>query len=161
MIQSDLQDLVQNLRRKNLHIGFAESCTGGLLSAEITKQAGVSDVFLGSIVSYANHVKKDLLGVKAESLLAQGAVSEVVALEMVRGAKTQLKAETAIAITGIAGPTGGSPQKPVGTVWFAVSGPDFEVTEQRHFNGTREQIQQQAALAAVQLMNDALKGIKS
>lgn len=160
MIQNDLQDLVQSLRRKNLHIGFAESCTGGLLSAELTKQAGVSDVFLGSIVSYANQVKKDLLGVGADSLMQEGAVSEIVALEMVRGVRAQFKAETAIAITGIAGPGGGTSQKPVGTVWLAVSGPDFEVAEKKHFNGTREQIQQQAALAAVQLMNDVLKGHK-
>lgn len=159
-MQNDLQDLVQNLRRKNLHIGFAESCTGGLLSAELTKQAGVSDVFLGSIVSYANQVKKDLLGVGADSLMQEGAVSEIVALEMVRGVRKQFRVETAIAITGIAGPGGGSPQKPVGTVWLAVSGPDFEVAEKKHFNGSREQIQQQAAMAAVQLMNDALKGHK-
>lgn len=159
-MQNDLQDLVQSLRRKNLHIGFAESCTGGLLSAELTKQAGVSDVFLGSIVSYANQVKKDLLGVGADSLMQEGAVSEIVALEMVRGVRSQFKAETAIAITGIAGPGGGTSQKPVGTVWLAVSGPDFEVAEKKHFNGTREQIQQQAALAAVQLMNDVLKGHK-
>lgn len=110
------------LRDKKLKIGFAESCTGGLLSSYFTQMSGVSDVFDGSVVSYANSVKEDVLGVKRETLIQYGAVSKECAAEMVAGALKVLKTDVAIAITGIAGPNGGTEAKPVGTVYIAVAG---------------------------------------
>jgi nicotinamide-nucleotide amidase len=140
-----LAEVVLELRRKKLRVSFAESCTGGKLSAAITEIPGISDIFVGSVISYANEVKIDLLGVRREALIDEGAVSEVVVRQMAQGVRQQLKTECSVAITGIAGPTGGSQQKPVGTVWFAACGPDFEVAEQKSFVGSRIDIQNQAA----------------
>ena len=102
----------------------AESCTGGELSARLTKHPGSSDYFLGSIVSYSNHLKETALGVSKKNLQAQGAVSQEVVVEMVKGAKKLTGADYAIATSGIAGPDGGTPEKPVGTIWSAISTPD-------------------------------------
>jgi nicotinamide-nucleotide amidase len=99
----------------------AESCTGGLISKLITDVPGASSVFTGSIVSYSNEIKKRLLGVQPDILIRHGAVSEPTALEMARGARRACGADVAISTTGIAGPGGGTPDKPVGTVWVAIS----------------------------------------
>lgn len=139
-----LESLIAELRRQKLTVSFAESCTGGHLSAAITEISGVSDIFMGSVVCYANEVKFDLLGVRRETLIEEGAVSENVARQMAQGVRQQLKTGCSVAITGIAGPTGGSVQKPVGTVWFAVSGPNFEAAEKKLFTGSRVEIQNQS-----------------
>ncbi|MBC7370959.1 MAG: CinA family protein [Bdellovibrionaceae bacterium] len=137
-----LRDLLQLLRSRKLTMGFAESCTGGLLSATVTALPGVSDVFMGSIVSYSNAAKMAVLGVEESALKKEGAVSEIVALQMAQGTRKQLKVEVSVAITGIAGPTGGTPTKPVGTVCFAVSGPGVaESTIRKQFTGERNEIQ--------------------
>ena len=146
-----IQKLVETLRDKKLKIGFSESCTGGLLSSQLTALAGVSDIYMGSFITYSYESKSDLLGVSSELLAQQGAVCEEVAIQMVRGTCLKLKVDCAISITGIAGPTGGSSDKPVGTVWFAVKGPNFEVAEKRLFSGKRQEIQSQAADFAVEL----------
>lgn len=116
------QNIVQDLRDKGLYVGFAESCTGGLLSRVFTQISGVSAVFKGSVVSYDNSVKMYVLGVKQDTLNEHGAVSHQCAEEMVNGALKVLNVDLAVSITGVAGPTGGTADKPVGTVFVAVKG---------------------------------------
>ena len=113
--------LVLSLRKRGLTLACAESCTGGLIAKRITDISGCSDVFLGGCVTYANEAKEKLLGVKHETLEEYGAVSEQTAREMARGVRLALGADVGIATTGIAGPGGGTPEKPVGTVYIAVS----------------------------------------
>lgn len=144
------------LRQRGWTVAFAESCTGGLLSASVTELAGVSDVFLGSVVSYSNEAKKDLLHVDEATLRSVGAVSEETAREMARGARQVLKADAAVAVTGIAGPTGGSPAKPVGTVCFAAAVPGQETVTTRHFTGDRVSVQTQAVEFALEFLAESL-----
>lgn len=137
-----LQELIRSLRDQKLTVSFAESCTGGALSAFITEQPGVSDIFLGSVVSYSNEAKVDLLGIRRDTLMQEGAVSEAIARQMAHGVRRQFKTDWSVAITGIAGPTGGTPEKPVGTVCFAIAGPSFEDSRKEIFSGDRKAIQQ-------------------
>jgi nicotinamide-nucleotide amidase len=145
-------DLIQIFREKKLTMSFAESCTGGKLSALITELAGVSDVYLGSVVSYSNEAKVNLLGVRREALFSEGAVSELVARQMAQGVREKLQSEWSVAITGIAGPSGGTSAKPVGTVCFAVCGPQFESSDKKLFSGSRIQIQSLSADYAMELL---------
>lgn len=151
--RTKLDLLINNLRSKKATISFAESCTGGKLSAKLTEIPGVSDIFMGSVVSYSNAAKEDFLGVLRETIQKFGAVSEATALQMAKGAQKGFKTQWALGITGIAGPDGGSAEKPVGTVCFAVVGPNFEWTGRKHFLGTRVQIQEQSVDFAVDLVN--------
>lgn len=112
---------VEALRRAGLTVAFAESCTGGLISKRITDISGASEVFLGSCVTYANEAKMRLIGVKEETLARFGAVSSETATEMARGVREALSADIGVSVTGIAGPTGGTPEKPVGTVFLGIS----------------------------------------
>lgn len=139
-------------------VGLAESCTGGLLSSWICAHPGVSSFFLGAVVSYARSVKRDVLGVPETLLQAHGDVSVPVAKAMANGACEHLGCAWAVSITGVAGPSGGSPQKPVGTVCFAVVGPGLEkaVTQQFPASGGRQDIQRQAALFAFDLLLNAM-----
>lgn len=114
---------IECLRRRGLTMASAESCTGGNIAALVTSIAGASDVFIGSVVSYSNDVKMKVLGVRPETLDAHGAVSEETVRQMAEGARTNIGADYAVATSGIAGPGGGSPEKPVGTVWTAITGP--------------------------------------
>ena len=118
--------LVSTLREKGLTISTAESCTGGLIAKRITDISGSSSVFLGSAVTYANSAKEALVGVSHETLTKNGAVSEAVAKEMARGIRKALGSDIDISTTGIAGPTGGTEEKPVGTVWVGISDKDGE-----------------------------------
>lgn len=115
------QVIVESLKRQNKTLALAESCTGGAISNRITDVPGASEVFLGGIVSYSNSAKQKFLGVNPESLAAHGAVSDVVAREMAQGARERFGADFALAVTGIAGPGGGSAEKPVGTVFIALA----------------------------------------
>ncbi|MCB0634573.1 MAG: nicotinamide-nucleotide amidohydrolase family protein [Lewinella sp.] len=116
-----LEAVIGNLLREHqLTISTAESCTGGFVAHLITSIAGSSDYFKGSIVAYANEIKEAVLGVRPETLMTHGAVSEATVREMVNGALRVMKTDLAIAISGIAGPGGGTPEKPVGTIWMAV-----------------------------------------
>ena len=160
MLQTEilLQELLTLLRSRKLTIGFAESCTGGLLSASFTALSGVSDVFSGAVVSYSNGVKIEVLGVAESTLKKEGAVSEGVARQMAQGARKKLKVDVSVAITGIAGPTGGTPDKPVGTVCFASAGPGLaESSTQKHFSGGRKEVQEASVQFAVEYLISKLK----
>lgn len=151
-----LQELIRSLRDQKLTVGFAESCTGGALSAFLTEQAGISDIFLGSVVSYSNEAKVDLLGVRRDTLMQEGAVSESIARQMAHGVRRQLKTDWSVAITGIAGPSGGTPTKPVGTVCIAIAGPNFEDSRKEHFSGDRKAIQQASVDYSVRWLFEVL-----
>lgn len=153
--------MITSLRNRKETLCFAESCTGGLLSSQVTKQAGVSDVFMGSFVTYSNRMKREILGVPPHILSTVGAVSRTVALHMALGAKTLTETHWAVSITGIAGPSGGTDTKPVGTVCFAFVGPGFEKTTQESFTGSREEVQQQSVHFAIKTMNQFLSHGKS
>ena len=134
-------------------LGVAESCTGGYISHLVTSVPGCSDYYLGSVVSYSNNIKEKVLGVKAETLEKNGAVSEEVALQMVEGVKKILGVDYAVSTTGIAGPTGGTPDKPVGTVWIAISGPNNTFAKKYVFVGDhREHNITRSAQTALQML---------
>lgn len=156
---SSLQKLKTLCEQRDWRVALAESCTGGLLSSWLTAQPGVSNFFIGSVVSYARSVKENILQVPGPVLAAQGEVSVAVAQFMARGVRQQLQSTWSAAITGIAGPGGGSVDKPVGTVCFAVSGPGFEKACLQHFDSkqSRVDIQRQAALFALDFLLDAMK----
>lgn len=142
-------ELAGLLEQRKWTLGTAESCTGGLLSHQLTNVSGSSAWFRGTVVAYADEIKTGLLGVDAEILENHGAVSEECVLEMVRGARKALGVDAAVAISGIAGPTGGTEEKPVGTVWMAVAGPEREATSLRNFEGSREEVKHLSAQAAL------------
>ncbi|MGR3809411.1 competence/damage-inducible protein A [Jiulongibacter sp. NS-SX5] len=117
------------LLEKEATVSFAESCTGGFLSHSLTRNAGSSAYYLGSVTAYANAVKMNLLGVKEETLKSYGAVSEQTVIEMAEGVRKRMGSTYAVSTSGIAGPGGGSPDKPVGTIWIACAGPEKTVTK--------------------------------
>ncbi len=151
--------LLAALRERGMTFSSAESCTGGQIGARITAVPGASEVYVGSVISYSNSVKRGLLGVREETLAAHGAVSEETAREMALGARRATGADLAVSVTGIAGPGGGTAEKPVGTVCFGVADADGVVTQTMHFSprGTRERIRLQAASHAMRM---ALKRLK-
>jgi PncC family amidohydrolase len=135
-------------------IAFAESCTGGALASRITSEPGASKYFAGSIVCYQEHIKRDVLGVSAEYLQKYGAVSEQVALEMLSGVLRVMSADFGIAITGFAGPEGGTPEVPVGTVWLAWGAPAQKPhIEKLQLSGTRIQIIEQVLSRALGILS--------
>jgi len=140
------------LRRARNTLAVAESCTAGIVSTRLTEHAGSSDVFAGGVVAYSNEVKQALLGVTTDALESHGAVSEAVAQQMALGVRNAVGADVGVAITGIAGPGGGSQEKPIGTVWFAVSTPSGLRTECTLFTGDREAVRERAAQAALALV---------
>jgi nicotinamide-nucleotide amidase len=145
--------IVSELVRRRLTVGTAESCTGGAVADALVDVAGASQTFRGSIVAYANDIKAGLLGVPEATLAAAGAVSEETALAMARGARARLGVDVAVSTTGIAGPDGGTPEKPVGLVWFGYAGPDGEAEAVKlNFPGTRADIRRRAATAALSLI---------
>ena len=153
----ELEELARLLLARGETLGTAESCTGGLISAWLTSLPGSSDWFRGGVVSYANEVKSSLLGVPEGLLTAHGAVSEAVALAMAAGAIKTLKVDHSLAVTGIAGPGGGSPEKPVGTVWLSWSVAGKTFAEHCLFAGDRSAIRAQAAAKALSGLLDTLK----
>lgn len=142
----------ERLRAKGWKLTLAESCTGGKVSGRIASVPGASDYLDRAFVTYSNQAKMDLLGVPREMLEVHGAVSEPVALSMANGACRVSGVEVAVAITGIAGPTGGSPEKPVGTVFMACVAPCGQTVEVHQFDGDRETIQESSVLAALALL---------
>src|SRR5215510_3508908 len=140
------------LKARGLKLGAAESCTGGLIGSRITDIPGSSEYFLGSIVAYAYEVKVALLGVSWDTLNKYGAVSRETVLGMAYGARKQLKSDIAISVSGIAGPGGGTPEKPVGTTWIGLVTPDGEWAKVFHFTGSREENKSSSATAALEML---------
>jgi nicotinamide-nucleotide amidase len=143
--------------REREDLAAAESCTGGLISKLLTDIAGSSDYFLGGVVSYDNSAKTRFLAVSEQTLSERGAVSSETALEMARGARERFGSDLAVAVTGIAGPDGGTPAKPVGTVFFAVAGGDSEIHKKREFLGDRATVRQAAAQFALELVRRSVE----
>lgn len=150
------EEIVKTCTLKGVHIGFAESLTGGLISANIVNIPGASAILEGSIVSYSNEVKINVLGVDPEVIRTEGAVSEPCAKQMAEGARKVLGADFTVSVTGIAGPGGGSPQKPVGTVYIGVSAPDLNYARKFLFEGNREEIRDLTVLEALKMLKEVL-----
>jgi len=145
------EEVGRRLLAKKAKLAVAESCTGGLIAKLVTDIAGSSDWFERGLVTYSNASKQDLLGVAPEILRSFGAVSRETAEAMARGLLVMTPADWGVAVTGIAGPGGGSPEKPVGLVWFGWAHRSGKVdTESRQFDGSRAQIREAAAEAALQ-----------
>lgn len=136
------EQIVSLMCEKKLTLASAESCTGGMFASRIIDVPGVSEVFKAGFVTYANEAKQNLIGVKEETLAQFGAVSEQTAREMVLGAMKAAKADMAVATTGIAGPGGGTKEKPVGLVYIACGSADDIVVERCYFDGSRKEIRQ-------------------
>ena len=152
-----VEELILDLaREQGLTLGLAESCTGGLVAARLTSVPGASDVLRGGIVAYENEVKLAQLGVPEETLVAHGAVSAETATAMAEGARTSLDADVAVAVTGIAGPGGGTPEKPVGLVHIHAAGPGRAFARELHLPGDREAIRRRATAAALHLLRKLL-----
>ena len=147
----------QLLRKSGMKLAVAESCTGGLVADHITDVPGSSDYFRGGIVAYSYEAKVTLLGVSWSTLRAHGAVSRETVMEMALGARTALGADVAVSISGIAGPGGGMPNKPVGTTWFGLSTEEEDLAYLREFTGDRRKNKMQAANAALQILVDFLQ----
>lgn len=144
-------------RKRGLHIATAESCTGGMIAAALTDVAGSSDVFERGFVTYSNDAKQELIAVPPPILAKHGAVSAETAEAMARGALARSRADVAISVTGIAGPGGGSAEKPVGLVWFGIARKVGEnLTVREIFPGDRTAIRQAAVARALQLLEDAV-----
>lgn len=143
-------------RRRGWRLGTAESCTGGLIAGRLTDVAGSSDVVQGGIVAYANPAKRALLGVPPDVLEREGAVSETVALAMAEGCRRALGVEVAVAVTGIAGPGGATPTKPVGLVHLAVATPATTRHQRAVFPGDRQAVRAATVAAALDLLDEAL-----
>ena len=151
--KSAARELFLIFKEKRLTFATAESCTGGMIGEAITEIPGSSEVYLGGVISYANSVKENVLGVSHDTLITYGAVSVETAREMAEGVRRLTGADVAVSVTGIAGPDGGSAAKPVGTVCFGVSSADGVKTERVQFSPalTREDIRRAAVLYALRL----------
>jgi PncC family amidohydrolase len=164
-VNSSAQDLDALLREiqalllaRHATVATAESCTGGLLAASLTRLAGSSAAYLGGVSAYANAVKERMLGVDAATIARVGAVSAEVATAMAQGARARIGADYAISLTGIAGPSGGTAEKPVGTVFGAVATPTDTRAHRWLFPGDREAVRQAAAHAALAALAAVLRG---
>ncbi|HJX04974.1 MAG TPA: CinA family protein [Thermoplasmata archaeon] len=140
------------LRSKDLTISVAESCTGGKVGDLLTDVSGSSDYFVGGVISYSNRAKSELLGVRENTLAAKGAVSDEVARQMASGVRKSLHANIGVGITGIAGPFGGTPKKPVGLVYIAVDSDKGTISARSMFKGSRTQVKKQSAERALNLV---------
>lgn len=149
------ENLVALLRARGLTCATAESCTGGGVGSAITSVPGSSAVFSGGVISYSNEVKNRVLGVSQETLNTVGAVSSETAIQMARGARELLRADIVVSITGIAGPDGGSEEKPVGLVWFGIASEAGERAEKAIFRGDRARIREQAVIHALGMLTIA------
>jgi len=156
-IETAAKQLAECLRNQNKTLAVAESCTGGWVAKALTDLAGSSEWFSGGIVSYTNAAKQTLLNVDEASLITFGAVSEQVATQMAKGVLTAFDSSVSVAITGVAGPSGGTADKPVGMVCFATAdafkGP---IACTKNFSGNREKVRKQAVLMAIQLLLEKL-----
>ena len=149
----------QALIERHLTLAVAESCTGGLIGHRLTNVPGSSTYFLGGVIGYSYDAKERLLGVSHDTLYDFGAVSEQTVREMARGARRALGADIAVAVTGIAGPGGAMPGKPVGLTWIALSARDTDEARQFTWSGNRETNKAQSADAALSLLAGYLRGL--
>jgi nicotinamide-nucleotide amidase len=159
-LQDDIAQLLREYQAKTgklLTIGIVESATGGRISDKITNVPGSSDYYKGSIVSYTNEAKTEIVGVKKQTLKKHGAVSSKTAIEMAKGGRKLLNVDICISDTGIAGPTGATPGKPVGLFYLGLSAKDTAMAKEHHFPGNREQNKQNAAEAALTLLKEYLQ----
>jgi nicotinamide-nucleotide amidase len=156
-LEEEIGDL---LRQQRLTLGVVESATGGLISHRITNVPGSSDYYKGSVTAYSNEVKSAVVGVSQDSLLNYGAVSPQVAEEMAEGGKMLLGADICIADTGIAGPAGATPEKPVGLFYLGLSHGESTFSRKHQFRGDREQNKQNAAEAALSWLKEYLLSLK-
>lgn len=155
-ISSLVHQVKERCLKNNLTISTAESCTGGLIGGAITSEPGISACYPGGIVSYANEVKNEILGVSNDTLLSVGAVSPECAKQMAEGVRLLLKTDSAVAVTGIAGPDGGTPQKPVGLVYIATATPNRTTVEKNIFSGNRDEVRQATVKKALEMLLDTL-----
>jgi nicotinamide-nucleotide amidase len=144
------------LTKKHMTVSVCESCTGGMLGSMITEIPGSSRYFIGGVIAYADRIKK-LVGVKAATLHKEGAVSERTAREMAQGVRRTLKTDIGVSVTGIAGPTGGSEEKPVGLVYVGLATAKSCLVEHRKFRGSRNTIRKKACLHALEMLCVLLK----
>ena len=151
--------VVREFTARGKTVALAESCTGGFISNRLTNVPGASAVFLGGLVTYSNDAKQTILGVRAETLAAHGAVSEAVAREMAEGAREKLRADFAVSVTGIAGPAGGTPEKPVGTVWMALASAAGTIAKHRGNAWDRETFKFVTSQQALELLRRAVMGV--
>lgn len=156
--EARLGDIGDALRRRGWRLAVAESCTGGLVLKLLTDLPGSSDFVCGGVVAYADEVKTGILGVSERILRSHGAVSEEAVRALAEGARSRLGADIGIGVTGIAGPGGAVPGKPVGTVWFGLASPEGIEAERVHFSGNRERVREDAADRALELLLRALGG---
>lgn len=151
------KDLLEKAQTRGVTIGVVESCTGGLLGAAITAMPGSSAVFMGGFMTYSNDLKERLVGVSHDTLRKHGAVSEDTAREMAAGARERLGVDLAISITGVAGPGGGSAEKPIGTVCFGLATSDGVSSETQLFaNMTRNRVRDYAVMHAMKCLSEAV-----
>jgi len=155
-INNNIEKIIQNLTKQNKTISFAESCTGGRIAAAFTAVSGASAVLDGSVVSYSNDIKHTWLGVDKEVLENFGAVSAQCVTQMLEGIKNLSGADYALAVSGIAGPTGGTKEKPVGTVYIGLQTPFSQEVFQCFFHGDRESIQEQSTTFAIEKLEEYL-----
>ena len=154
---TNYHQLIDTLKEKKLTISTAESCTGGLISRLITDVPGSSEVFIGGVVSYSNEMKMKWLGVNQETLEKYGAVSEQTVGEMLNGIMRETGSDLAIAVSGIAGPTGGTTEKPAGTVFIGVVFQERKDVKKYLFQGSREDVRMKSAMKVVEMISNLLK----
>ncbi len=154
---SPITVVTQKLSERQATISVAESCTGGLLASFLSHSSGSSNFFLGGVVSYANSAKEDILKVDKNFILKYGAVSEPVAKDMARGVRSLFFSDYSLSITGIAGPTGGTDEKPVGTVWIGYCDDRHNIAKKFSFAGDRESIRQQSCEASLRLLLEMME----
>ena len=157
-LKTTSEKLFSVLSEKKVTFGTAESCTGGLIAKTVTDLSGISEYYYGTVVSYSNSVKQNVLNVKEDTLKQHGAVSSYTAIQMAEGARDVLGCDYAVSTTGIAGPTGGTKEKPVGLVYIACAGKGKKtVVTENHFSGTRKEIREQATEKALNMLVEQIE----
>lgn len=159
-INKEAKLLYNNCTKKGIFITTAESCTGGLIASSIVSISGSSNIFKSSFITYSNQMKTKLLNITSEIIEINGAVSEIVATKMAKNILDVLEADISIAVTGIAGPGGGSKDKPVGLVWIAIGNKNLTITEKFLFSGNRLDVRQKTTLEALKLANSVIINTK-
>ena len=158
-INLESKNLYLNCINKNLTITTAESCTGGMISSAIVHINGSSKIFKSSVIVYSNDMKSKLLNIPNDLITKNGAVSEIIAFNMAKNSLEILNADLSIAVTGIAGPTGGTPDKPVGLVWIAIGTKQKIITNKNQFFGNRLEVRQRTTYESLKLANKIISEI--